>query len=80
MLRIENKTKLSEAEVIKKAIEYFSRGYGLEVKAQSDSEVDFEGGGGGVSIATRVEDKKTIVEAISREWDFQLKEFLTSIS
>lgn len=80
MLRIENKTKLSQAEVIKKAIEYFNQGYGLEVKSQSDSEIDFEGGGGGVSIATRVEDNKTVVEALSQEWDFQVREFLTSIS
>ena len=80
MLRVENKTKLSQVEVIKKAIEYFNGGYGLEVKSQSDNDADFEGGGGGVSVTTRIEDNKTVVEVLSREWDYQVKEFLGSIS
>jgi hypothetical protein len=80
MLRIENKSKHSQSEVIKKAIKHFNGGYGLEVKEQSDDFVRFEGGGGGVSVSTRTEDNKTVVEVLSREWDFQAKEFLTGIS
>ena len=81
MLRMETKTKLSEAEVIKKAIEFFGAGgYGLEVKEQTECLVTFEGGGGGVSVATCVEDDKTAVEITSREWDYQVKEFSGKIS
>lgn len=80
MLRIENKSKLSEAEVIERAIKYFNGEYGLEIKEQTDCLVTFEGGGGGVSVSTCVEDDKTAVEVMSREWDFQAKEFLTKIS
>ena len=80
MLRMETKTKLSEAEVIKQAISHFgSGGYGLEVKEQSDCLVTFEGGGGGVSVATYVEEDKTAVEITSREWDYQAQEFLKDI-
>ena len=80
MLRIENKTKLSEAEVIERAVEYFNGEYGMEVKEQSDCLVTFEGGGGGVSVATCVEGDKTAVEITSREWDYQTKQFLEKIS
>ena len=81
MLRMETRTKLSEAEVIKRAIDYFGPGgHGLEVKEQSDCLVTFEGGGGGVYVATCVEDEKTSVELTSREWDYQIQEFLRDIS
>ena len=80
MLRIENKTKLSEAEVIEHAVKYFNGEYGLEVKEKTDCLVTFEGGGGGVSVATCVEGEKTAVEIVSREWDYQAKQFLEKIS
>jgi hypothetical protein len=80
MLRMENKTKLSEAEVIERAVKFFHGEYGLEVKEQTDCLVTFEGGGGGVSVATCVENDKTAVEVTSREWDYQVKDFLSKIS
>jgi len=80
MLRIENKTKLGQEEVIKRAVKFFHGDNGLEVKEQSDCLVTFEGGGGGVSVSTCVEGEKTAVEVTSREWDYQAKEFLTKIS
>ena len=81
MLRMEVRTKLSEAEVIKQAIEFFSAGgYGLEIKEQTECLVTFEGGGGGISVATCVEGDKTAVEITSREWDYQAKEFSGKIT
>lgn len=81
MLRMETKTKMSEAEVIKQAVEFFGPGgYGLEVKEHTDCLVTFEGGGGGVSVATCVEEDKTAVEITSREWDYQAQEFSRKIS
>ena len=81
MLKMEIKTRLSEEEVIKKAVEFFGTGgYGLEVKEQNECLVTFEGGGGGVSVATCVEGDKTAVELTSREWDYQLKEFIGKIT
>ena len=80
MLRIENKTKLSEAEVIERAVKFFNGEYGMEVKEKTECLATFEGGGGGVSVATCVEDDKTAVEITSREWDYQAKQFLEKIS
>ncbi len=81
MLRLETKTRLSEAEVIKQAIDYFGPGgQGLEIREQTECLVTFEGGGGGVSVATCVEDDKTAVEITSREWDYQAQEFSRKIS
>lgn len=80
MLRMENKTKLSEAEVIERAVKYFNGEYSMEVKEKTDCLVTFEGAGGGVAVATCVEDDKTAVEITSREWDYQAKQFLEKIS
>lgn len=79
MLRIATETKLSPEEAIKQAIEFFSGNYGLEVKDQEPTHVYLEGGGGGVEIATKTQDNKTSVEIVSREWDFQVKEFIRKI-
>jgi len=81
MLKITTKTKLSPEEAIKQAVEFFGPGgYGLEVKGQAPNCAYFEGGGGGVDVITCVEEKGTSVELESREWDYQVKEFIRKIS
>jgi hypothetical protein len=37
------------------------------------------GGGGGVVVTTGVEKKGSSVELVSREWDYQVKEFIDTI-
>jgi len=80
MLRMSAKTKLSPEEIVKRAVSYFGPGgYGLEVKNKSTDCVYFEGGGGNVGVTTSTEGKEVSVELISREWDYQVKEFLRTM-
>ena len=80
MLTIVTKTKLSPEEAIKRAVEFFGPGgYGLEVKTQTSDCASFEGGGGGVEVTVCAEEKRTSVELFSREWDYQVKEFIGKI-
>jgi hypothetical protein len=80
VLRIASKTKLTAEDVIKNAIKFFGpAGYKLKINSQTETSVSFEGGGGTVEISTCAENGKTTVDFISREWDFQVKEFIKSI-
>ena len=81
MLRIETKTKLSPEEAVKRAVAFFGAGgYGLEVKEQAKCCAYFEGGGGGVEVTAVAEGKGASVELVSREWDYQVKEFIGDLS
>ena len=81
MLRMMTKTKLSPEEAIKRAVAFFGPvGYGLKVKEQDDCCAYFEGGGGGVEVTASTEKKGTFVELVSREWDYQVTEFIGMIN
>jgi hypothetical protein len=81
MLKMEAKTKLSPEEIVKRAIAFFGPGgYGLEVEEQSAGYVCLEGGGGVVEVTALAQAKGTSVELVSREWDYQVKEFFGTIS
>jgi hypothetical protein len=75
MLTMEARTRLSQEEVVKQALKFF-RSHRMNVTNQSPGCVSFEGSGGGVSISTKIADGITVVEAVSREWDFQVKDFI----
>jgi hypothetical protein len=80
MLKMEAKTKLGPEEIIKRAIAFFGPGgHGLDVAEQSPGYICFEGGGGVVEVTASAEGKGASVELISREWDYQIKEFLGTI-
>ncbi len=80
MINLEVKSKLNPEEVVKRAVNFFGpKGYGLEIKEQSESCAYFEGGGGGVEVTTCLKENQTSVELQSREWDFQVKEFIDKI-
>jgi hypothetical protein len=80
MMRIAIITKLTPAEVIKKAINFFGPdGYKLKVANQTETSANFEGGGGSVGITACDDDGKTSVDFLSREWDYQVKEFIRII-
>ena len=81
MLTIAAKTKLKPGEVLKKAVDFFGpKGYKLKVTEQTADFASFEGGGGGVGVSASIEGKQTSVELTSREWDYQVKEFIGKIS
>ena len=81
MLKLSTTTKLSPEEVIKRAVKHFGpEGYGLEVKEQAKCCAYFEGGGGGVEATAVAEGKGATVDLISREWDYQVEEFVRNIS
>ena len=74
-------TKLKPQDALEKAITYFGPGgLGLEVCEQSPCSVDFTGGGGHVTVIASSEGQGTTVELETREWDYQVKEFMRSIA
>ena len=80
MLRIATKTKLTPEEVIKKALKFFGpEGYKLKITNQTDTSAAFEGSGGTVELSACNDEGKTTVDFLSREWDFQVKEFIRII-
>jgi hypothetical protein len=80
MLNLHAVTKLPAEDVMKKAIGFFGPGgYGLEIKAQEEGYAYFQGGGGGVEMSIYPENNKTAVDMITREWEYQVKEFAREI-
>jgi hypothetical protein len=81
MINVETKTKLSPSETVNKAIEFFGPGnLGLKVRDQCGDCITFEGGGGYVEISVTPEEKKTKVEIVAQEWEFQVNEFIDQIA
>ena len=80
MLRIATKTKLTPGDVIINAIQFFGpEGFKLKITNQTETSASFDGGGGSVEISACQGDGKTTVDFISREWDYQVKEFIRAI-
>jgi hypothetical protein len=81
MLKMAARTKLEPEAVIKRALAFFGpEGHGLEIREQRADYICLEGGGGIVEVSVSAAAKGSSVEMVSREWDYQLKEFLGSIS
>jgi hypothetical protein len=81
MLRIATRTRLSPEEAVKHAVEFFGPGgYGLEIKEQTPVCAYFEGGGGGVEVTACAEEEGTSLELVSREWDNQVRAFMSKIT
>jgi len=80
MLRIAVKTNLTPEEVTRKAIKFFGpEGYKLKITNQTETSATFEGGGGSIEVSACADSNKTAVDFLSREWDFQVKEFIKII-
>jgi hypothetical protein len=80
MLRIATKTKMTPENVIDEAEKFFGpEGYKLKISSKTETTASFEGGGGSVEISACEDDGKTTVDFLSREWDYQVKEFIKSI-
>jgi hypothetical protein len=80
MIRITKETTLSADDVLRRASDFFgTQGLGLEEKERNSCCIAFEGGGGYVSISLVEAGGKRDVDAESREWEYQAKEFLETI-
>jgi hypothetical protein len=80
-MRVVAKTRLNPEGAIKRAVAFFGPGgHGLTVTRQSAGYVCFEGGGGEVEVSAEAQGKGASLELVSREWDYQVKEFLCSLS
>jgi hypothetical protein len=79
MARYGVKTNKSPEEIIQQAIDFFGKdGVGLEVTDRSSCCASFQGGGGHVSV-TVSQGEKTEVELVTREWDYDVKQFMRQI-
>ena len=73
-------TKLTPEEVIERAKAFFGAGtLGLDITDDSPCCANFVGGGGHVWVTASEEEKRTTVELETREWDYQVKEFMQRI-
>jgi hypothetical protein len=88
MARYGKESKLSPDKILEKAIEFFGPdGLGLEVKEQGEGCATFEGGGGHVFVqacekgpALRLRSGQgSEVDLETREWDYQVKQFMGKI-
>ena len=80
MLTLDVRTKVAEKEVIEQLKKYFGKGgLGLELTDEGPQCLTFEGGGGHVTATLCQEEGKTRVNLVTREWDFQVKKFASSL-
>lgn len=79
MARYGKKTSLKPSEVIDRAVKFFGEGgLGLKIVEKTEEMVCFEGGGGHVTIIPCL-NGETDVDLETREWDYQVKEFMGKI-
>lgn len=80
MLNITKQTRLSPEEVLKRAVKFFGPdGVGLEVRDECETDARFEGGGGYVYVEVCESGGATEVTVESREWDYQVRQFLNTL-
>jgi hypothetical protein len=80
MARYGVETKLSPEEAIRKAVAYFGEGgLGLDATEEETCCAFFEGGGGHVRVTAASGEKTTVVELETREWDYDVKQFMRQI-
>ena len=73
-------TKLSPEKAVEKAATYFGKdGVGLEIMEQGSCCARFEGGGGHV-LVTVSGGARTRVDLETREWDYDVRQFMRRIA
>jgi hypothetical protein len=73
-------TKMSPSKVLDKAVTYFGpEGLGLDVTSEEGCCARFEGSGGYVLVTADEAEGHTEVDLETREWDFQVKQFMSEI-
>ena len=80
-MRYEVTTTLSPQAAISYAKDYFGpQGLGLEAIDEQETSVTLTGGGGHVSVIACGDEKKTILELETREWDYPVRQFMQEVS
>ena len=80
MARYGKESKFKPDRVLEEADAFFGpAGLGLEPKEAGEGCALFEGGGGHVSIQVCEKGKGSEVEVETREWDYQVQQFLSEI-
>ncbi len=80
MIVLEKKTRKRPEEVLKKAKLFFgTEGKGLEISSEDSCCISFTGGGGFASISVSEDAAYTVVKVEAREWEYQAKEFLSTL-
>lgn len=80
-MRYEVQTSRTPEEVKNEALSFFGEGgLGLTRTGESPDSVTFSGGGGYVSISIEKKAENTLVLLETREWDYQVQEFMKHIS
>lgn len=65
--------------VLEKAVDFFSDEWGLEISSKKECCILFQGGGGHVFVQCLEENNDKKVELATREWDKQVKKFMSKI-
>jgi hypothetical protein len=80
MLNINAVAKMAPEELILKVINYFGpHGYKLKVMEQTETTAYLEGNTGSIAVTASIVDGKTVLNFISNEWDYQVKEFIQTL-
>ena len=80
MLNLEVKTKLKQEEVIERLKKFFGKGgLGLNLTEEGPQCLSFEGGGGHVTATVCSEENRTRINLVTQEWDYQAKQFASSL-
>jgi hypothetical protein len=81
MARYGVETRLSPEQAIDKAVAWFGEGgLGLEVTERSERCAAFAGGSGHIAITATPGDPRTNIELVTREWDYDVKQFMRKIA
>ncbi len=80
MLNLEVRTKLTGEEITEELKKFFGKGgLGLDLTEEGPQCLTFEGGGGHVTVTFCLEEKKTRVNLVTQEWDYQVKQFASGL-
>jgi hypothetical protein len=81
MIRLIKESKLTPSDVIEWSMAFFGPGgwAGLEVIDRADCCAHIEGGGGHVTATICLEGDKTRIDLVTKEWDYQVKKFVSNL-
>ena len=75
------RTRLHPDEAVQRALAFFGEGgLGLAMERQEPCCLYFVGGGGHVQVTVKEGEKQTEVDLLTREWDYQVKQFMREIA
>jgi len=80
-MRYEVATDLSPHAALQQAVTFFGPGgEGLTLTSKRPGSLVFQGGGGHVGITARQQEKETILDLETREWDSAVRKFMVRVS